>query len=357
MAQMSRARKREAVDKDPLTMDDLVLIAQGHVAFQLLWAGHKLDLFLLLSREPGLTLEDVAKRILKGRVRPARILLAGLAALNVIRKIGDGYHNARLTEEMLVPDRPRSIAPVLGWQAMIVYPGLQDFVASLEANENVGLNRFEGTEKTLYQRLARDRKLEHVFQEAMSALSAQGNADLVAIAPLDGAKHVVDVGGGNGSNAIAMARRFPRLRATVFDSPSVCGLAQRNIEQAGLAGRIDTCPGDMFVDPLPQGVDAILFAHMFTIWSPDNALKLLKKSYAALPDGGKFLMFNMMANDDGHGPLSTALGSPYFLAVATGEGMLYSWRDYETWIREAGFGKVERFEGLPLDHGLLVATK
>ena len=65
----------------------------------------------------------------------------------------------------------------------------------------------------------------------------------------------------------------------------------------------------------------------------------------------------MMGNDDDSGPLSTALGSPYFLAIATGEGMLHSWKDYETILREAGFGHVQRIEKLPLNHGLIVGTK
>ena len=112
-----------------------------------------------------------------------------------------------------------------------------------------------------------------------------------------------------------------------------------------------------FVDPLPQGVDTIPFYRILTIWSPDKAIELLRKSYKALPKAGKLLVFNMMGDDDDTGPISTALGSPYFLAIATGEGMLYSWKDHESRIRKAGFRRIERISKLPLDHGLLVATK
>ena len=65
----------------------------------------------------------------------------------------------------------------------------------------------------------------------------------------------------------------------------------------------------------------------------------------------------MMADDDDAGPLSTALGSPYFLAIATGEGMLHAWKDYENAMRQAGFTRIERVTGLPLNHGLLVGFK
>jgi SAM-dependent methyltransferase len=167
----------------------------------------------------------------------------------------------------------------------------------------------------------------------------------------------VEAGGGDATNAIAIARKFPNLHVTVFDSASVCTIAAKNIKKAGLADRVSTSPGDFFVDPFPKDIDSILFCHIFTIWSPAQALKLLRRSYKALRPGGKLLIFNMMGDDDDSGPVSTALGSPYFLTVATSGGFMYSWKEHESRIRKAGFRRVERISGLPLAHGVLVATK
>jgi L-tyrosine C(3)-methyltransferase len=356
MPKIERASAKRKRPKDSLTADDLITLMQGHVAFQLLWAGHKLNLFSLLSREPGSTREAIARR-LRLADRPSRVLLIGLTALGVIRKTGEGYANARMTDKWLVPERKRSFANVLGWQAEIVYPGLLDFVESLKKNKNAGLKRFPGPGKTLYQRLTAQPKIEKVFQDSMSALSNQANVELLSALPLKGSQNLVEAGGGDGTNSIAIARRYPHLHVTVFDSASVCKIAKRNIVRAGLADRVSTCPGDFFVDPFPKGADSILYCHIFTIWSPAEALALLKKSYSALPSGGKLLMFNMMGNDDDTGPVSTALGSPYFLTVATKGGFMYSWKEHESRLRKAGFRHIERISGLPLAHGLLVATK
>ena len=356
MPDKKRAPSERAHRKGPLTADELITLMQGQTAFQLLWAGHKLGLFSLLSREPGLARTAIAKR-LRLADYPARILLVGLTSLRVIRKIGEGHHNARMTERWLVPERPRSFANVLGWQAEIVYPGLVDFVESLKKNTNVGLRHFPGPGNTLYQRLTKHPKLEKTFQDAMSALSNQANVEMRRALPVKDSRHLIDIGGGDATNAIAIARRFPHLHVTVFDSASVCKIARRNIKRAGLTDRISTRPGDIFVDPFPEGVDSILFCHMFTIWSPEKSIELLRKSHKALPKGGKLLVFNMMGDDDDTGPVSTALGSPYFLAIATGVGLLYPWKDHESRIRKAGFKRIERISNLPLDHGLLVATK
>jgi len=344
------------VQRQELDMERLLLIGAGHSAFQLLWAGVQLEVFDRLSQQPGSTLEQIAKEI-GLQPYPCRILLIGLTALGLIEKRVSQFSNARLTEETLVKGKPRYAAPILGWQAQIVYPGLMDFVESLKRGRNVGLERFPGSGNTLYGRLASHPALEKTFHNAMSALSAQANAHLLAAFDFGRFAHIVDAGGGDASNAIALVRAFPKLNVTVFDSPSVCEIARKNITTHGLSDRISVRPGSFFADPYPHDTDAVLYSHIFTIWSLEHGRELLKKTYAGLPTGGSVLLFNMMGDDDDSGPLSTALGSPYFLAIATGEGMLHSWKDYEMILREAGFGHVERIDKLPLSHGLIVGTK
>lgn len=341
--------------KDQLDVGGLALIAAGHSAFQLLWAGVKLNLFAALSKNPGLTKAEIAQKI-GLQPQPARILLTGLTALRLILKENHSYRNAAIVEQLLVPDSPQNLSDILGWQALIVYPGQVDFVESLHSNTNVGLRRFPGNENNLYQRLAHDPALEKVFHDAMSSLSRSANAILAKAVDFSEIKHLVDAGGGDGTNAISLAKAHPHLRITVFDVPSVCRLAQSNFEKSALAERLGVHAGDLFSTPFPAGIDGILLAHMMTIWSLDKDTALLKRAYDALPPGGKVIIFNMMGNDEEDGPLTTALGSPYFLTIATGEGMAYSWQEYENCLRSAGFRQTQRL-ALPRDHGALVGIK
>lgn len=335
----------------------LVLIAGGHTAFQLLWAGVELGLFDTLSAKPGQTLDELA-RSLKLEHQPARILLIGLTALGIIKLENGRYNNAQATEDRMVSGKPGYVAPILGWQAHIVYPGMMDFVVSLKENRNAGLARFPGTEPTLYERLTHDKQLEKIFQDSMSGLSKQANQFLPKAMDFSRFKHVVDAGGGDGTNAMAIARAYPGLRTSVFDSDSVCDHARKNIEKNGMSDRVGTWAGNFFETPFPPDVDCVVYCHILTIWSMDKNRALLKRTYDALPQGGAVVIFNMMGNDDDRGPLSTALGSPYFLAIATGEGMLHPWKDYEAALRNAGFKQTVRMDqGLPIDHGILVGIK
>ena len=156
--------------------------------------------------------------------------------------------------------------------------------------------------------------------------------------------------------AIKIAKNLPNIKITVFDNPSVCSMAEDNIRENGLEARISALPGDIFTTPLPSGIDAVLLSHMLTIWSPENNIRILRKIYDHLPKHGDVVVFNMMGYEDESGPMITALGSPYFLAIATGEGMLYSCKEIETMVKEAGFIK-QTLESLPKDHFVIRGTK
>jgi cyclopropane fatty-acyl-phospholipid synthase-like methyltransferase len=333
----------------------LFLVLGGHIYFQTLSAAVRLDLFTLLAKRGELTRSEIASSLGVAE-KPVRILLLGCTALGLLRKRGDKYSNAPLAGQLLSREAPGNVTAVVEWQHFINYKAMYHFHDAIRENKNVGLKEFAGDEKTLYERLVHHPDLEKIFQNAMQAISVQANATLAQFVDFSHVKHLVDVGGGNGTNIIALSRKYPSLRATVFDSPSVCQIARKNIEQSGLADRLNAVPGNCFTDPFPRGIDCLLFAHFFSIWSEEQNRSLLKKAHDALPPGGSVLIFNMMQSDDETGPLSAALGSPYFLTLATGEGMLYTWHEYETWMRDAGFTSVKQ-QVLPRDHGVVIGTK
>jgi len=336
-------------------VERLYLVFGGHIFFQSLNAAVRFDLFSLLKANPGLTRHELASR-LEIDEQPMRILLLSLTSAKFLRKRGERYFNIRIYEELLVADSPKNILPYVHLENHAMYKAMPHFYDALKKNQNVGISEFPGDEPTFYERLSHDPKLEEVFQDAMSALSVQTNKMLATFLDLSDVDHLVDVGGGDGTNIMALGNRFPHLQGTVFDLPSVCDIAREKIHEAGEADRMNAIAGNCFEDNFPEGADCFLFSHFFTIWSEEKDRLLLKKSYDALPSGGKVVIFNMMQSDDETGPLSAAVGSPYFLTLATGEGMLYTWREYEQWMREAGFSSVRR-QVLPRDHGAIIGIK
>lgn len=337
------------------SLDNFYASFGGHMFFQSLSSAVRFDLFTFVNQRPGANLDEICGQ-LKIERQPGRILLLSLVTAGILKKRGDKYFNSRAADNFLVKGKKFDMRNMVLWQHFINYRAMFYFFESIQANSNLGLQIFPGDEKVLYERLHHSPELHKIFQDAMQEISAQGNQELVEYLDLRDTKVLVDVGGGNGSNLIKFVTKAPHLKGILFDYPAACAIATENIKKHGLSNSITTHNGNCFLDPFPQGIDAIIYCHFFTIWSPEEDQKLIKKGFEALPPRGKLHIFNMVQHDTEDGPYLAAIGSPYFLTIATGRGMLYTAREYKEWMLKAGFSKVEMLR-LPRNHMVITGIK
>jgi L-tyrosine C(3)-methyltransferase len=342
----------------PLDQQDLTLLLFGHAAFQYLRAGAELGLFEKLEQQPGLDRSEL-RTALGLEDRALDILLLGTTALRLIEHSDAGYRNSARISEVFAEGRWDTLQAVIGFEAYVAYAGLVDFTESLRANTNIGLRRIPGTGEDLYRRLPDNPAMNEVFYHYMHTWSELAHGYLVEKVDFTTVSRLLDVGGGDAVNAIALARAFPLLAVTVLELPSVAPLARKRVDEAGLGDRIEVIETDMFAEPFPRDHDGVLFAHQLQIWTPEQNTALLRSAHQALPDGGKVVIINSMSDDTGDGPLMAALDSAYFAALAAGGGMIYPWRQHEESLRQAGFTRTERIPcaGSWTPHGILVATK
>lgn len=326
----------------------------GHIFFQTLCSAVQMDLFSYLSERKFASKMEIMQK-LHIEDQPCRILLLGLSNLGLVHKNGDRYKNSFMAHIYLNRHSKKNIINVILWQHFVNYQAMYHFHASLKSNKNEGLIEIPGSGETLYERLKSHPSLETIFQNAMQDISTQANQIFAKHVNLSNVRTLVDVGGGNGSNILQLVDRYPQLTASVFDSLSVCQIAAKKLALSPHAKRLGTIVGNCFTDTFPS-VDCILFCHFFTIWSKEENLRLLKKSYKALPVGGQVMIFNMMQNNSEDGPATAAMGSPYFLTLATGRGMLYTWNEYVELFEEAGFQKIQMSK-LPMNHGIVRGHK
>lgn len=334
-------------------LDRFLLVLNGYAYFQSLVAACELGLFTYLSKHPGQTLEAISEH-LKITSYATRVLLLSGCALGLLDKNGT-YSNTSISEKYLVSDSPENLLPFIKQAHLIQEPGCRYFLESLKAGTNLGLNAFPGSGNTLYEKIAGQPQLEKVFHEGMAQFTKQTNDVLKNIKVLGRLKHLVDVGGGDGTNAIMLHRSHPDLEITVFDLPSVAEIAEKNVSRERLSARINIQAGDIFTDPLPLNIDAVLFSHFLEIFSDQKIQQLYEKVYKALPHKGKLIAWTLSCNETETGTLQSAKSSIYFLAVASGEGMTYAAHDHKRWLKAAGFSKVKiSRKG---EHALIIATK
>ncbi len=338
-----------------------LMVIYGPIFFEGLSAAIQFDLFNLLATRGPMKRSEIAKA-LNITEKNARNMLALLVSVDIVKKKWFSSHedpvykNSFLAKHYFNRNSPLEITSIIGWFHFISYKAMYYYYDSVKENTNVGLKEMPGTEPTLYERLAHQPELEKIFQTAMQQLSNVANLWVAKYVDFAKYHHLLDVGGGNATNLMQIVKHNPHLKGTVFDSPTVTQRAQKNIANNNLSDRINTFAGNCFTDPFPEGVDAISFCHFLDIWSEEQNMFLLKKAYDRLPPGGKVIIFDIMEKDDGRGPHSAVITSAYFLAQATGYGYMYSAREYESWLREIGFRKINR-QNFPDEHVAVTAIK
>lgn len=339
-----------AVDEALPDIDPLVRMTTGLWVSQTLAAAERLDLFNVLSTE-GAASADTVARILGLARRPAEVLLTACAALGLLQRDGDRFANTPLAETYLVRGRPYYFGDYVRMLRDYVYPGWMRVEAAIRTDQP---SRHKPQPQ---QGIFDPENRPTLFWDGLfpvSALSARALAEAVDFAPVGS---LLDIGGGGAAFDIELCRRYPGLRATVYDLPHVCEFTADWIEAAGLSDRIGVCPGDFFQQAaLPGGHDAILLSMILHDWDETTNRRLLAKCLRALPSGGLMVISELLVDDDKTGPLDAALMSMNML-VGT-QGRNYTAEEYAGWLRAAGFDDpwVVRFRA-PGANGAVLARK
>lgn len=170
------------------------------------------------------------------------------------------------------------------------------------------------------------------------------------------ARRVLDVGGGAGAFAIAIARRWPELRVTVADLPPVAAIAERRIEAAGLSERVAVVPVDAFAEALPSGHDLVTFVRILHDHEDDAVSRLLAAAAAALEPGARIAIIEPMADDTRAGRLIDAYFSIYLLAM--GQGRPRRFETLARFLEAAGFDAPKRLKTrMPIVTSAVVAQR
>ncbi|TVU45011.1 hypothetical protein EJB05_04479, partial [Eragrostis curvula] len=146
-----------------------------------------------------------------------------------------------------------------------------------------------------------------------------------------GIKSLIDVGGGHGIAAAAIARVFPHITCSVLDLEQV-------ISKAPDRGQVQFLVGDMF-EFIPAA-DAVLLKAVLNSWDDDSCVKILRRCKEAIPArdaGGKVIIINMVL---GHGALDKAAKEAQVLLdmyMMRGRGFEREEHQWKNVIKDAGF--------------------
>jgi predicted O-methyltransferase YrrM len=263
-------------------------------------------------------------------------------------------HVTDTAREFLVSGSPFDARPY--YASIAEKPGVADVLTVLRTDRPANWPGEEG--EADWHAAMRTEAFAESFTAAMDCRGrVLGPGLVVALAasqPGSQPHRLLDVGGGSGVYSIAVARSFPQARATVVEASPVDAIARRTISAAGLDGRIDVVTADMFTDSWPADHDTHLFSNVLHDWNEADCRRLLAKSVAALPHGGRLLIHDMLLDDDKSGPLWAAEYSVLLTTVT--QGRLYSAAEIGGWLADLGMRIVDRGP-TALGRSVLIASR
>ncbi|XP_057509166.1 probable O-methyltransferase 3 [Actinidia eriantha] len=187
---------------------------------------------------------------------------------------------------LLLKDEPFSVAPFL--LAMLDPTLTKPWHFVSEWFKNHDPTTFDTAHgRTLWDYVVHEPRMNHFFNEAMASDSRLVTSVLVkdCKAIFEGLNSLVDVGGGTGTVAKAIAEAFPNLECIVLDLPHVVADLQGSCKNLTYVG------GDM-LEAIPSA-DAVLLKWILHDWSDEESVKILKRCKEAIPSRGKVIIIDM----------------------------------------------------------------
>jgi len=329
-------RAREAAGVLP---DDLNARIRGFQESRAVLTALELDLFTAVGDGAGAA--DVAAT-LRTDPRATGMLLNALASLGLLIKQEGVFHNSPAAARYFTAGSRDNARPALLhtahlWQR---WSTLTDCVRAGGAVAELG---------------GRGENWTEAFIAAMHR-NASERAPLVvrAVGP-ENVRRMLDVGGGSGAYSIAFSRANSALRADILDLATVEPIAQRHIQEAGVADRVKVRAGDLRSDRLGEGYDLVLVSAICHMLNPGENLDLLRRCREALEPGGRVVIQDFILEADKTSPRFAAMFALNML-VGTRGGSSYSEPEYSAWLGEAGFREI-RHTRLPGITGLMIGSR
>ena len=309
-------------------IDKISDIARGFMKSEIFFAANELSLFEIIGEE-GKNISHIVKESGADR-RAIEIILNSLVVMELLDKKEDFYENTFLAKEYLITGKEFYQGQMLKhlYKVRSRWSELLDVVKKGEPAATSGEKRERSEDET------------RRFILGMSNIGILSVKKLIPLIDLSDRKHFLDLGGGPGTYSIELCGKYPWLKATVFDLPTVTPITKEQIEKAELQSRIDTIDGDFLADDYGGPYDTVFISNIIHMLGKEDILLMFRKLAKALGKGGKIIVKDFFIREDRKGPEFSVLFAVNML-VSTKEGNSYTQKEVTDLLVEAGFKNLE----------------
>ena len=313
-----------------LTPERIMTLGVGFWGSKTLLSAVELGLFSELAA--GAMDGETLRERLGLHTRSARDFFDALVALGMLERHDGQYTNTPETDQFLDRAKPSYIGGILEMLNTRLYPFWARLTDGLRTGEPQNEARTGGD---LFAAIYADPALLRQFAHAMTSFSMGPALAVAQKIPWERYRTFVDIGTAEGNVPVQIASAHAHLSGSGFDLPALGPIFEEYVASAGLTERVRFYPGDFFADPLPSA-DVLILGHILHDWDLERRLTLLAKAYAALPDGGRVVVYDNLIDDERRENAFALLASLTML-IETRGGSEYTGADGIGWMRDVGF--------------------
>lgn len=238
------------------------------------------------------------------RVDGALRLLRGLGELKIVQTDGEIW-SLTPRGQFLHGAHPLTLA-----DAALEYAGSlslkwDDLPSALSAES-------EWLARDIFREVAHDGERCEPHHRMMQSYARHDYVSIPAALDLRGDERIIDAGGGTGALAEFVCDAFSGVSVIILDRPEVVEIA------SGAAVRNDRIrwqPQDIFA-PWRLTADVVILARVLHDWNDAGALRILSQARAALREGGRLIIVEMVASEHN---FAGALCDLHLLAATGGQ--------------------------------------
>lgn len=306
----------------------------------------KLKITDALSMQP----QDVKRIAANAKVSEigCELILDCLDALGYVSREGNQFAFTKRGYKNLSADSPESFRYFILF-CDYLYKGYAHLDETVRLGKRPDHNMLE--EMTEYE--------WELFSRAMIDISRTNVKEVCAKIPVEkGATKVLDLGGSHGQYSIELCKKHPQLKATIMDLPPVKKYADECIAKYQASQQVSFLSGDFMKDELPTGNDIILVFNIIHGLNAQENEILAKKAYAALNNGGIYVVLDQIKGIGGSSQLSKATTSYMALNLLhQAGGKTYSEKEVAAFTSKVGFKTAELKKLNAPGFGVIVCRK
>ena len=329
-----------------MNFSQLMSLASGHAEARIVQTAIEIKIFDALSGGA----DTAASLAQKFNLDPGatELLLNALTALNLLQKDLEKFSLAPIAQQYLVTGKPQYVGAMIRFDASL-WSCWERLEQALRTGKSV-------RPANMYQEVVEE--TERFITGMDSLVNARGDAEILANAmEWQNVHELLDIGSGPATYPISLCRKFPQLRATLFDLPATLKLTERYVAQAGMRERIHWISGDYRRDPIPGLYDVVFLSNIIHGENFAENQALISKLAGSLKPAGRVVIKDHILDDTRTTPQVGAIFSLLMLLTTEG-GRCYNFSEIKTWLESAGLRKIHQVDlPPPLTSSLVIGTK